>query len=115
VRKGAILKFDRTKLDIIEELEYEKNEAFLKDFGKIGFWNLDSSINEPAGYCLLLNLENNNYIVVSCTRIESINYGMFAEFDSNDQFCHHIASFDGISQFENLLVDYFETYTKDVE
>jgi hypothetical protein len=113
---GETLTFDRRKYEKLEELNADAKEQLLTDFSVIAFMGVDESVNEPTGYCLLFNLTNGDYIVVSSTTLNGWSYGMFARFNSNDEFQSVVASFDGVQeQFANLLDNYFQTYVKPVK
>lgn len=116
VKEDTILVFDRTKYEVLEELAVDRNGEFLSDFSEVFFLEMKENAKEPIGYCLLINLQDGNYIVVSFTRVNNVGYGMFAEFDSNDNFVKHIARFDGgQTLYVQILDEYFESYVKPVE
>ena len=93
-------------------LNYENIEAFLEDFEQMEFFEQNTSVDEPTGYCLLWHLKNGNYLVFSSTLIKGDrSYSMAAEFDSDNQFVRHIARLSARPHFELILSKYFTNYS----
>lgn len=109
----ATPKFDLQKKETVEILDPEKVEAFLSDFEGMTFFELNESVDEPTGYCLLWHLKDGNFLVFSSTYSESDRraHGMAAEFDATGQFVRHIGSIDGRIFLENILDEYFTNYS----
>ena len=108
--------FEVSKVEKLEILDDDKTSDFLSDFEKIVFHYENDSVNEPIGYCLLWYLENGHFLIFSCTMIEGDRaYGMAAEFDGENNFVRHYASFAARPHFEDVLDKYFETYIKPSE
>lgn len=51
------------------------------------------SVNSPVGYTVLIYMQNQEIIVLSCTIINGIGYGMVAVFSNDGNFIRHIAQF----------------------
>ena len=108
----STLRFDPKKAESVEMLNYENIEAFLEDFEQMEFFERNTSVDEPTGYCLLWHLKNGNYQVFSSTLIKGDRaYSMAAEFDSDNQFVRHVAHLSARGHFELILSKYFTNYS----
>lgn len=105
------LRFDFQKAIAIEILNEDKFADFLEEFETIVFHQVNESVNEPTGYCLLWYLRNGSCIVFSCTMVEGDRaYDMAAEFALDGTFIRHHAHFASRPHYENILEKYFEDY-----
>ena len=75
-----ILFFDIDNIRIIETLETEKIDEFAYELSSITFHIEMVSVNSPVGYTIIIYMENRELIVLSCTVIGGIAYGMAAIF-----------------------------------
>lgn len=108
VEENTILFFDIDNIRIIDTLETEKIEEFAYELSTITFHIEMESVNSPVGYTLIIYMQNQELIVLSCTVINGIGYGMAAVFLNDGSFVRHIAQFADRPKFERLLHNYFD-------
>ncbi len=108
VEEDTILFFDIDNIRIIDTLETEKIEEFAYELSTITFHKEMKSVNSPVGYTLIIYMQNQELIVLSCTVINGIGYGMAAVFLNDGSFVRHIARFADRPKFERLLHNYFD-------
>ena len=108
VEEDTILFFDIDNIRIIDTLETEKIEEFAYELSTITFHIEMESVNSPVGYTLIIYMQNQELIVLSCTVINGIGYGMAAVFLNDGSFVRHIAQFADRPKFERLLHNYFD-------
>ena len=102
VEEDTILFFD------IETLETEKIDEFACELSSITFHKEMKSVNSPVGYTIVIYMQNQELIVLSCTVIDDIAYGMAAVFLNDGTFVRHIAQFADEPKFKRLLSNYFD-------
>lgn len=107
VNENTIPSFDFSKVSIIQDLKEEKFEDFLNELSLIRFHVENESVNSPVGYAVLIYMQSNEIIVLSCTVISNIGYGMAASFTYEGNFIKHIASFAEGQRFRELIAKYF--------
>ena len=108
VEEDTILFFDIDNIRIIETLETEKIDEFAYELSSITFHIEMKSVNSPVGYTIIIYMENRELIVLSCTVIGGIGYGMAAIFLNDGTFVRHIAQFADRPKFKRLLNNYFD-------
>ncbi len=108
VEEDTILFFDIDNIRIIETLETEKIDEFAYELSSITFHIEMKSVNSPVGYTIIIYMENQELIVLSCTVIGGIAYGMAAIFLNDGTFVRHIAQFADEPKFKRLLSNYFD-------
>lgn len=110
VEEDTILFFDIDNIRIIETLETEKIDEFAYELSSITFHHTMESVNSPVGYTIIIYMQNQELIVLSCTVIDDIAYGMAAIFMNDGTFVRHVAQFADRPKFERLLEKYFDFY-----
>jgi len=108
VKEDTILIFDIDNIRIIETLDPKKIEEFTSELSTITFHQEKESVNSPVGYALVMYMQNQELIVLSCTVIDGIAYGMAAVFLNDGSFVRHIAKFADEPKFKRLLSKYFD-------
>lgn len=108
VKEDTVLLFDIGNVRIIETLEQEKIDEFAYELSTITFHKEMKSVNSPTGYTILIYMQNQELIVLSCTVINDIAYGMAAVFSNDGSFVRHIAQFADEPKFKRLINNYFE-------
>lgn len=108
VQDNTILHFDIDNVTFIKELEQEKIDDFACDISTLTFHVERKSVNSPLGYTVLIYMENQEVIVLSCTVVDGCAYGMAAIFTIEGDFIRHIAQFADEPKFHNILEKYFE-------
>lgn len=108
VKEDTVLYFDVEDAEIVETLENEKIEEFAKDLSTVTFHIENESVNAPIGYAVLIHMQNQEIIVLSCTTINGVGYGMAAAFSIDGNFLRHIACFADAPKFRRILAKYFE-------
>lgn len=108
VKEDTILFFDVDNIRIIETLETEKIDEFAYELSSITFHKEMKSVNSPVGYTIIIYMQNQELIVLSCTVIGDIAYGMAAIFLNDGTFIRHIAQFADEPKFKRLLSNYFD-------
>ena len=88
-------------------LETEKIDEFANELSSIVFHKEMESVNSPVGYTVIIYMQNQELIVLSCTIINKIGYGMAAVFLNDGTFVKHIARFADEPRFKRLLSKYF--------
>lgn len=99
--------FDIDNIRIVETLETEKIDEFANELSSIVFHKEMESVNSPVGYTVIIYMQNQELIVLSCTIINKIGYGMAAVFLNDGTFVKHIARFADEPRFKRLLNKYF--------
>lgn len=61
-------------------METEKIDEFANELSSIVFHKEMESVNSPVGYTVIIYMQNQELIVLSCTIINKIGYGMAAVF-----------------------------------
>ena len=107
VEENTVLFFDIDNIRIVETLETEKIDEFAYELSTITFHKEMESVNSPVGYTVLIYMQNQEIIVLSCTIISEIGYGMAAVFLNDGTFVRHIAQFADEPKFKRLLHNYF--------
>ena len=108
VEEDTILFFDIDNIRIIETLETEKITEFAYELSSITFHKEMKSVNSPVGYAIIIYMKNQELVVLSCTVIDDIAYGMAAIFLEDGTFVKHIAQFADEPKFKRLLSNYFD-------
>lgn len=108
VDNDTILSFNMQNTTFIKELDKNKIEDFVRELSTITFHIGDKSVNSPLGYTLILYMENQEIIVLSCTVLNGTAYGMVAVFTPEGNFINHIAEFADEPKFRKLLEKYFD-------
>ena len=108
VEEDTILFFDIDNIRIIGTLETEKIDEFAYELSSITFHKEMKSVNSPVGYTIIIYKQNQELIVLSCTVIGDIAYGMAAIFLNDGTFVRHIAQFADEPKFKRLLSNYFD-------
>ena len=108
VEEDTILFFDIDNIRIIGTLETEKIDEFAYELSSITFHKEMKSVNSPVGYTIIIYMQNQELIVLSCTVIGDIAYGMAAIFLNDGTFVRHIAQFADEPKFKRLLSNYFD-------
>lgn len=109
---GEILKFNFDKMNLLETLETKQIDSFIADLSKIHlFLPADdlSYADSPIGYCIKLNCENGNFIILSSTLIDGIAYGHIVRYDSSGTAIGLIATNSNRSALIDLANKYFIT------
>ena len=112
VEEDTVLHFDINNVIIIEELEQEKINDFVGELSTITFHKEKKSVNSPTGYTLLMYMQNEDIIVLSCTIISGTAYQMAAIFSNRGDFITHIAQFADEPSFKRLLTKYFNCFSE---
>lgn len=99
--------FERDKMKILEVLDEEKIDEFLKDLSVIIFHLINQSAESPVGRGIRLVFSDEGYIVISCTKVGRRGYSFVAEFDKNDEFIQHIADVCDKPSLDRLINKYF--------
>ena len=99
--------FESDKMKILEVLDEEKIEEFLKDLSVITFHLENKSAKSPVGRGILLIFSDGGYIVISSTKVGRRSYSFVAEFDKNNIFIQHIAYVCDRPSLEKLMIKYF--------
>ena len=108
VEEDTILFFDIDNIRIIETLETKKIDEFAYELSTITFHKERKSVNSPIGYTIMIYMQNQELIVLSCTVISGVAYGMAAVFLNDGSFVRHIARFADEPKFKRLLHNYFD-------
>lgn len=108
IEEDTILVFDIDNVKIIETLETEKIVGFAHDLSSITFHKEMISVNSPVGYAVIIYMQNQELIVLSCTVIRGVGYGMAAVFLNDGTFVRHIAQFADEPKFKRVLRSYFD-------
>ena len=108
VEEDTVLFFDIDNINIIETLETEKINEFAYELSTITFHGEMRSVNSPVGYTIIIYMQNQELIVLSCTIISGVAYGMAAVFSNDGSFVRHIAQFEDEPKFKRLLNNYFD-------
>lgn len=108
VEEDTILFFDIDNIRIIETLETKKIDEFAYELSTITFHKEMKSVNSPVGYTIIIYMQNQELIVLSCTVISGIAYGMAAVFLNDGSFVRHIAQFADEPKSKRLLNNYFD-------
>lgn len=108
VKENSLPSFDFNKVKLVKELEEEKIQDFLNELSTVIFHIENESVNSPVGYAVLIYLQNNEIIVLSCTIINKIGYSMVASFTYEGNFIKHIVVFANEPKFKKILLKYFE-------
>lgn len=110
--QGEIKQFDYDKMNFLETLETEQIDSFITDLSNIT-WFLPaddiSYADSPIGYCVKLNCENGNFIILSCPLIDKIGYSHIVRYDSSGDAIELIATCCCRGDFINLVNQYFNT------
>lgn len=106
VDENTVLSFDRSKAIFIKELDKSQFEAFANDLSSIIFHQENESVTAPIGYTVLIHLDNEEIIVISCTVLD-IGYSMVARFKADGTFLEHIATFADEPRWRRVLEKYF--------
>lgn len=108
VTEDTVLHFDIDHATIVKELEQEKKEEFARELSAITFHKEPKSVNAPIGYTLLIHMQNQEVIVLSCTVVDGTAYGMASVFSDTGEFVGHVAQFAEEPRFRSLLTKYFQ-------
>lgn len=108
IEEDVVLLFNIDNAKIIGTLEQEKIDEFANELSTITFHKEMKSVNSPIGHTILIYMQNQEIIVLSCTIINGTAYGMAAVFSNNGDYIRHIAQFADEQKFKRLLIDYFE-------
>lgn len=93
VKSDTELVFDLKKISSIQILDDSKINDLLNDLSTIIFHIKPESVKEPIGKCLKINLNNKDFIILSCTTKGNRFYPMVAKFNENGKFIEHLAFF----------------------
>lgn len=107
IKEDTVLFFDIDNIRIVETLETEKIDEFANELSSIVFHKEMESVNSSVGYTVIIYMQNQELIVLSCTIINKIGYGMAAVFLNDGTFVKHIARFADEPRFKRLLSKYF--------
>lgn len=97
---------DFSKISLVEELPQEKIKDFVEALSQVVFHDLKESANAPVGYAVLIYMQNNEILVLSCTIIDRA-YGLASTFTYEGKFIKHIARFADEPQYRRVLKKYF--------
>ena len=108
IEKDIISSLDMNNIEIIETLETKNIDDFANELSTITFHVGTKSVNSPVGYAVIIHMKNQEMIVLSCTVISGIAYGMVAVFLNDGTFVRHIAQFADEPKFNMLLHNFFD-------
>lgn len=100
--------FNFDKMEIIEELDAEKLDDFLRDLSEIYMWR---SITEGYfdGISIRTIYSNGNFEVMSCNNTDYRINSYVVRFDSDGKKIKFIGSVEDESEFINIINKYFIT------
>lgn len=108
VNDDTTLSFNMVNATLIKELDNEKIKDFIDDLSTITFHIENKSVNSPLGYTIIIYMENQETIVLSCTVVDGLAYSMVAVFTVDGSFIEHIAKFADEPKFRKVLERYFD-------
>lgn len=108
VNDDTILRFNKINATLIKELENNEIKDFIDDLSTITFHIENKSVNSPLGYTIVIYLENQEIIVLSCTVVNGVAYSMVATFTLEGSFIKHIARFADEPKFRKIVEKYFD-------
>lgn len=95
---------------LLETIEESKISDFINDFSKIDFFEFANCCNEPFGFIVVIYLLNNNYIISSCSSYGKEYYGIFAEFNENNEFVQSFGQIAEVYKYEVVIKKYFDSF-----
>lgn len=107
IGKESVPTFDVDDAVVIAELDKPMYEDFIRELSTITFHIGNRSVDSPTGYAVLIYLENQEVIVLSCTVVNGKAFSMAASFTADGKFLEHIACFADQPAFEKLLEKFF--------
>lgn len=102
------LSFNRNNATFIKELDNIEIKKFIEDLSTITFHIENISVNSPVGYTVVIYIDNEEMIVLSCTIVGGVAYGMVSQFTTEEKFIKHIAKFADEPKFRKLIGNYFD-------
>ena len=101
-----LVPFDLSKMTLLETLDNENLDAFLKQLSEIGFLHKYYTYNSPKGICIRLLYENGNFEIIS----GGPSYGGYVgSYSSSGEVVDFVGAFANHDSFTYLINDYFET------
>ena len=109
ISDGAVPEFHIDETFLVENLDVNRNMDFCNELALVSFHRIYECVNKPFGYILVMYLSNGNYIVLSCSRYGKSAYGIFAEFNSEEEFIQLFGRFCENRKYYILLSKYFDS------
>lgn len=106
--QSEMLPFDFEKMTVIETLDSEKIDDFLKKFSK-NYVIYDQYPSEALGISIKINFDNGDFVVLSEKLIGRELYLFIARFNSEGNIVEYCGGFGGRYEFSNLVNTFFET------
>lgn len=104
---NTTLSFNMGNTTFIKELDKDKIEDFVNELSTVTFHIENKSVNSPLGDTIIIYMENQEIIVLSCTVVNGIAYGMVSVFNLEGSFINHIAKFADEPKFRKVVEKYF--------
>ena len=101
--------FDFNKMEIVEVLNEDEMVVFFVDLAGIELWNMWGHPNSPAGICIRLVYENDEFEVLSYHTIDSGHHSLLMRYDKKGKIVKYIGSFYQKDNALGVVNDYFMT------
>lgn len=108
VHDDTTLSFNRKNVILVKELDNDEIKNFIEDLSTITFHIGNKSVNSPLGYTIVIYMQNQEIIVLSCTIVDGVGYSMVSQFTTGGNFIKHIAQFADEPKFRRLIEKYFD-------
>jgi len=101
--------FDLDKMEIVEVLKEDEMIVFFVALTSIELWNMWSHPNSPAGICIRLVYDNDEFEVLSYHTIDSGHNSLIMRYDKKGKIVKYIGSFYEREEALGIVNDYFLT------
>ena len=99
--------FDTSKISVLETLDREAIPELLETLTECPILDRYYAYDSPKGLCLKLNYSNGDFLIVNCHQDSFTGY--IGKFAPNGEVVQFIGCFVGVTSFETLVNDYFQT------
>lgn len=110
IKSGKVPYFNIENSLLLETLDENEISYFVSDFAEVDFFEIFRCCNEPFGFIVVIYLINNNYIISSCSSYGQEYYGIFGEFNENNEFIQLFGQPAEIYKYEVVIKKYFDSF-----
>lgn len=104
------LPFDEGRATILETLDEDEYDDFLRQLSEENILYKWYSYNSPKDICLRLIYENGNFLVLSCDYANESFHGYVGSYNSEGEVLEYYGSFEGFSSYERLVNEFFSLH-----
>lgn len=102
-RSSELLPFKESDCTLLQKLEEEKADAFLKALRKTEYYYEYYACNSPSGVCLKLLYENGDFLILNSDPESDLIRGYIGKYSAEGEVIEFYGCFSGYHSFEKLV------------